>query len=166
MQNIKKSILNSKYFLNSSKVFKKRVDDPIIILLLITSMEHIIIARDELHAFIQETSTNKELLKSHKYKLNKTRAYIEQIEIITDNDTQTRKAKSTKYNQIKLSKLLNICRYGLNGQSSTIETIFKKSSWHYNEFKNEIITKINSIESLINAIEKSNNNVSTFSTSS
>jgi hypothetical protein len=107
---------------------------------LLTAWENIKIAEGELHNWIQKTPIPKGLHKSHADKFRDVRK-SKSINRIVLGKPGT-KAITISYSTDKeFEKLLKLCRYGTGGGSKELKSIFEKG-WHFDNFRNGVITKI------------------------
>jgi len=148
---VKDHISNANYYLDATKPFPSPKCDAVRVLLLLTAWENIKIAEEELHSWAQQTKPAEELYKSHAYKFRDVRKSksIDRIIILSSGTAKT----ITYATGTRLGKLIEICRYGLNGGEKELASIFSKG-WYSDDFERSLVSKIKWEETMVKIYEK------------
>jgi len=144
-------ISNANYYLAAAR----KISDDLVgvrIFLLLTAWENARLAEEQLHAWAQKTSVRKRIDKSHPLKLDDVRKPI--IELVQQANGKLLERCYLSAEQ--LSKLLETCRYGLNGGETELSSFFsnkKFTRWHTDEFERGLESKIAWAIALVKAQE-------------
>ncbi len=145
---IKERIKNAEYFLECADKFPPPTRNAAHILLLLIGWENIVIARDELHSWVDKKKTNPKLYRDHEHKF-KDAGSIDHI-ILGSKESKT---KTVAYSSpAKLKKLREYCQYGFASDSKNLDESFD-NMWDADTFRNRLIGKIQWTGALISAIE-------------
>lgn len=145
---IKERIKNAHYFLECADKLPPPTRNAAHILLLLIGWENIVIARDELHAWVDKKKVDRKLYRDHEHKF-KDAGSVDHI-ILGSKGSKT---KTVTYSSpAELKKLREYCQYGFVSDSKNLAESFG-STWHADTFRNRLIGKIQWTGTLVSAIE-------------
>lgn len=145
---IKERISNAHYYLECADKFPPPTKNAAHILLLLASWENIIIADEELSAWIDKKKVDPKLYRDHVHKFRKAPS-IQHI-ILGSRDIP---AKTIEYSSPKdINKLREYCQYGFVSGSKSVSKFFGRT-WNTDDFRNKLINKIQWTGALVSAIE-------------
>lgn len=145
---IKVRIENAQYFLWCADALPPPTRNAAHILLLLIGWENVIIAQDELDAWIAKKKVDPKLYTDHTYKFTKAGS-ITHI-ILGQNGTESKTVTYSSPGELK--KLREYCQYGFGSDSKSVAESFG-STWHADIFRNRLISKIQWTGALVSAIE-------------
>lgn len=148
-KNVRVHISNSRYYLGALARFPQPVAQGVRILLLLTAWEHMHIASKFLESKVWNTPTSKELLRSHKEKLQGVRGPIIHL-----RDAGGGKLIEKAYmGSEELSDLLEVARYGPKNASIKLEEFFN-GRWFTDEFERDLQNRLGWLEAEVKIFDE------------
>lgn len=145
---IREHVLNAEYYLEAADKHPSPTKDAVHTLLLLTGWENIVIADEELKAWVKKDEVDDKVYKSH---ARKFRDIPEVTRIII---SPTGKPKEVRFSTGRDFEALRMaCQYGSNTETKDVRELFK-SGWHLNKLRNGLISKIGWIKVIISAYEE------------
>jgi hypothetical protein len=145
---IKERVSNALYFLRCADKLSASTDKAAHILMLLIGWENVVIADEELSAWIDKKKVDPKVYRDHAYKFKKASGVLHVI-----LGARGAKAKTIEYSSpALLKKLREYCQYGIASESKDVSKSFSRM-WYADEFRNKLINKINWTSALISAIE-------------
>ncbi|OGK41580.1 hypothetical protein A3A74_08155 [Candidatus Roizmanbacteria bacterium RIFCSPLOWO2_01_FULL_35_13] len=141
-------ILNAEYYLEAAGKHLPPTKDAVHILLLLIGWENLVIADEELKAWVKKEDVDEKVYRSH---VRKFRDVPEVTRVIIG---PTGKAKEVRFSSSRdFEELRMACQYGSNTESKNVKELFK-SGWHLDRLRNGLISKIGWMKVIISAYEE------------
>jgi hypothetical protein len=148
-KNVKTHIANSRYYLGALGHLPQPVAQGVRILLLLTAWEHMHIASKFLESKVWNTPTSRELLRSHKEKLQGVRGPIVHL-----RDAGGGKLIEKAYmSPEELSELLEVARYGPKNILVELGEFFN-GRWITDEFERDLENRLGWLEAEVKIFDE------------
>ena len=146
-KSIREHTSNAEYYLSAANKHPTPTRNAVQILLLLIGWENIVIADEELNAWVRKEGVASAVYKSHARKL---KDIPEVIKVIINSNGKGKKISFSSGRKFK--KLRLMCQYGLNTGNKAVADLFK-SGWHTDKLRNGLISKIGWLKVYITAVE-------------
>ena len=148
-QSVKGRIANARHYLEAARRSSGTAHVASRISSLLTALENVRIAEEEMHSWASKDPVTKGLYTSHEVKFSKVHHGIAQVVF----DPQTGKADTVWYKTgSELKELHQTTRYGPDKNSPDVTKHFERG-WHTEEFENEITLDIEWEEMMVTVYE-------------